>query len=291
MTAEELVMIAKSLAPIVRDAAQARIEAAIKPLQERIAMLELADPQPGPPGPAGKDAEPLEPQPIVDAVLKVVSAYQDAERVRLEDVIAKAIAAIPQPDVPVSVSGGLVDREGQLVLTLTDGQAKVVGRVAAKELDPLDVQRQIREQLDAWPRPENGKDGQPGRDGKDGADGLGFDDLSVDYDGKREVALKFERGEQVKRFPLRFPVQLYEGIYRADQTYEADSVVTFGGSLWLAKAETNEKPGEGATAWRLIVKRGADGKSGPQGLPGKDGRDGRDGKNLTHLMPNGEAYR
>lgn len=291
MTAEDLVMVAKSLAPIVRDHVRTKVDEATKMLLERITALEQRASEPGPPGPAGKDAEPLDAQPITEAVLKVVSAHQEAERLRLDDVIAKAIAAIPQPELPVSVSGGLVDREGQLVLTLTDGQAKVVGRVAAKELDPLDVQRQIREQLEAWPKPENGKDGQPGKDGRDGADGLGFEDLSVEFDGTRELSFRLSRGEMVKTFPIRLPIPVYEGVYRPERTYEAGSSVTFGGSLWLAQAETNEKPGEGATAWRLAVKRGADGKSGPQGLPGKDGRDGRDGKNLTHLMPNGEVYR
>jgi len=120
---------------------------------------------------------------------------------------------------------------------------------------------------------ERGLDGQHGKDGapgKDGADGLGFDDLDVAYDGARTVTLSFTRGERVKTFPLTMPIVLDQGVYQQGTTYQKGDGVTWGGSFWIAQAETDAKPGEGATPWRLAVKAGREGKAG------RDGKDLRD---------------
>lgn len=45
--------------------------------------------------------------------------------------------------------------------------------------------------------------------------------------------------------------------------YVAGSIVTHGGSAWIAKATTGSKPGEPHVelrAWQLMVKRGSDGR-------------------------------
>jgi hypothetical protein len=34
--------------------------------------------------------------------------------------------------------------------------------------------------------------------------------------------------------------------------------VTFDGSMWVAMADTRDKPGTGSKDWRLSVKRGRD---------------------------------
>jgi hypothetical protein len=48
----------------------------------------------------------------------------------------------------------------------------------------------------------------------------------------------------------------YAGAHKEGTAYAAGSLVTRSGSLWLATAQTDETPGQGATSWRLIVKRG-----------------------------------
>lgn len=126
----------------------------------------------------------------------------------------------------------------------------------------------------------NGRDGVDGTHGKDGRDGLGFDDLSVLHDGERGFTFRFQRGDVVKDFTFSIPALLDRGVYVEGRTYEPGDVVTWGGSMWIAKAETTARPdehvAEGARAWRLSVKRGRDGKTGRDGAPGKDGRPGRD---------------
>jgi hypothetical protein len=42
-------------------------------------------------------------------------------------------------------------------------------------------------------------------------------------------------------------------------TYERGSLTVWDGSLWLCMADTEAKPGAGE-GWRLITKRGRDGK-------------------------------
>lgn len=131
------------------------------------------------------------------------------------------------------------------------------------------------------PTGEKGIDGKHGTDGRDGIDGLGFDDLSVTYDGERTFTLTFEKGDRVKTFPFSMPIILDRGVYAAGKTYVKGDGVTWGGSFWIAQDDTSAKPGEpGAPsrAWRLAVKKGADGKEGKPGEKGLDGKDGRNGK-------------
>ena len=48
----------------------------------------------------------------------------------------------------------------------------------------------------------------------------------------------------------------YAGAHKEGTAYASGSLVTRSGSLWLATAQTDETPGQGATSWRLVVKRG-----------------------------------
>lgn len=135
-----------------------------------------------------------------------------------------------------SLIGMLIDREGRLVATLTDGATRDLGEVVGKD----------------------GRDGQNGTDGAPGRDGLGFDDLDLVSD-ERGVFLRWTKGDVVKEF--RLPIVIDRGVYKAEKTYGPGDGVTWAGSFWIAQAETSEKPDSGK-GWRLAVKRGHDGKDG-----------------------------
>lgn len=139
----------------------------------------------------------------------------------------------------VGLAGAVIDRSGNLILTLTDGSTRDLGIVVGRD----------------------GQKGEPGQDGKDGADGLGFDDLEVVHDGLRAFTFRFAKGEKVKEFPFTLPVVLDCGVFKSGETYAAGDGVTWGGSFWIAQKDTMEKPGEG-DGWRLAVKKGRDGKDG-----------------------------
>lgn len=140
----------------------------------------------------------------------------------------------------VGLADAMLDREGNLVLTMTDGRHKSLGMVIGAA----------------------GKDGEKGADGRDGKDGLGFDDLSVGHDGEREIILRFARGDQVKEFTLSLPVVLDRGVWVDGKPggYAKGDGVTWAGSFWISQKEGNTDKPDGGDGWRLAVKRGRDGK-------------------------------
>ena len=141
----------------------------------------------------------------------------------------------------VGMAGAVIDRAGDLVMTLTNGEHKNLGPVLGKD-------------------GANGRDGAPGAngaDGRDGADGLGFEDFDL-IEGERGLTLRFARGAVVKEFPL--PVVIDRGVWRP-QEYTKGAGVTWSGSFWIAQRDTSDKP-ETSDAWRLAVKRGQNGKDG-----------------------------
>ncbi|WP_144223614.1 hypothetical protein [Mesorhizobium amorphae] len=144
-----------------------------------------------------------------------------------------------EPVKGISVTSAVIDRAGNLVLTMSDGTTKDVGPVI-------------------------GKDGDPG---KDGVDGLAFEDMTEELaDDGRTIIRRYSRGEQVKEFRHQVAVVLDRGVYKDGHEYEPGDGVTWGGSFWIAQQKTTEKP-EGSDCWRLAVKRGRAGKDAPVASP------------------------
>jgi integrin beta 3 len=144
----------------------------------------------------------------------------------------------------------------------------------------------------AGERGATGRDGLPGRDGRDGADGLGFDDLSVEYDGQRRLVLRFQKGTRTREFPIVLPVPIDAGAYRTEGVYVRGDGVSYGGAYWIAQRDAPPgKPGEGGeTGWRLAVKRARDGRDGEKGEKGDPGAAGRAGRDLTQMGADGSKW-
>jgi hypothetical protein len=153
----------------------------------------------------------------------------------------------------VGAAGAVIDREGALVLTLSDGTTKSLGIVV-------------------------GQKGEPGRDGVDGRDGVGFQDLDETYedDGRVLVRRFIHDGVVVREFRHNTKQLVYRGVYEVDKTYAAGDAVTWGGAVWIAKCETSAKPDDHGHVrdWQLAVKRGAEGRQGKQGESGERGPQG-----------------
>lgn len=142
----------------------------------------------------------------------------------------------------VGLAGAVIDRSGDLVVTLTNGEHKNLGPVLGKD-------------------GANGRDGAPGEagvDGRDGIDGLGFDDFDL-IETDKGLVLRFARGAMVKEFSL--PVVIDRGVWQPGE-YAKGSGVSWGGSWWIAQKDTEAKPDTPDSGWRLAVKRGRDGKDG-----------------------------
>lgn len=195
-----------------------------------------AGPQ-GPEGPAGKDIGVEDLMPTIDRLI----------RNAVTEPLAAAVEAVKSAAVPgqdgVSIKDAAIGQAGDLVLTLSDGTILKPGIVVGRSVSDEDVRQMVADAAAALPRAR---------------DGFGFDDLSADFDGDRTVTLRFVRGEDEKAFAIPLPIPVYRGVWKAG-TFRRGDTVTFGGNLWIAKQDTEGRPGGDAT-WQLAVKRGRDGQ-------------------------------
>lgn len=101
---------------------------------------------------------------------------------------------------------------------------------------------------------------RPPLDGKDGAPGASVEDWGFSLDG-RIVTISLKIGGQIQSQSARLDFPIERGVYQAGKAYEKSDIVTFSGSQFIATRDTTEKEmPEKSPAWRLIVKRGKDGK-------------------------------
>src|SRR5215475_5684261 len=77
---------------------------------------------------------------------------------------------------------------------------------------------------------------------------------------KRIVALEKQIAELQNRLTEN-PLWDYVDQWDDTKTYFKNNVVTHQGSAWIVRTpSTNARPGSGSADWRLIVKKGRDGK-------------------------------
>jgi hypothetical protein len=242
-------------------------------LEKRISEIEARKPEKGErgeSGPSGRDG--IDGKSVdIDAIVATLVPL-------LEQKIEKLFADYPKPidgkngkdgidgadgkDGPagkdgVGISGTVIGRDGDLIITKTDGSMHNVGIVVGRD----------------------GAQGVAGKDGADGApgrDGFGFDDMEAIDDGLK-FCHRFRRGDQIKEFWFNkasladFDFEMW----RTGITYPRGAVVTSGGSMFICRQETIERP-EMSKHWRLAVKRGRDGKDGERGPMGPQGKAGKD---------------
>ena len=127
----------------------------------------------------------------------------------------------------VGMAGGMIDVNGELILTTTKGDTLRLGKVV-------------------------------GKDGANGADGIGFDDLSFDYDGEREFSIKASKDGRVKEAKFTVPTVIDRGYWREGVKAKSGDGWTEGGHWWICKADTDSRPGHDNPAWRMGARAGKD---------------------------------
>jgi|SRR6478609_2252143 len=153
----------------------------------------------------------------------------DEVATRIEVAVKSAVAALPVPKDGepgkdgAGIADALRDADGGLVLVMTDGRTKSLGKIN-------------------------------GEDGKDGADGITPTFIDAEFIG-RTLRLSFD-GDRTCEFQLATPE--YAGVFKDGTAYEPGDMVTWGGSLWHCDKATTDKPGP--DSWSLAVKKGRDGK-------------------------------
>lgn len=244
-------------------------------LEELVAAL--------PPAQNGKDADPAEVAAlIVEDVAKLIPVPADGKSVSIDDVlpaieemVEKRVSALPRAKDGepgrdgrdgVGVAGALINRDGELVLTLSDGTTKGLGVVVGRDADMGALEATVKAMVDAIPRP------------KDGLDGVGFDDLDVKHDGERKITLRFARGDNVKEYEIDLPGFIDRGVWKEGKYVKGDGV-TWGGCFYIAQKETAEKDKPGTCdSWRMSTKKG------------RDGQDGRPAKGILDALINADGH-
>lgn len=251
-------------------------------LRERVQALEkaLAErplPEKGATGPQGEPGRDAEPVLVADVVRELVACadLQPILDLLVTESVQKHLEANPPPagkdgrdgapGAPgkdgergadgIGLADALIDRDGALVLTLTDGRTKALGVVV----------------------------GRDGAAGKDGLDGLSIGDVTREYDSEsHEVVERWSIGGAVTK-ELRYPAGGIRpgGFWREGLKCFALQAITHDGALWIAKRDTAAKPClENSDDWQLAARKGRDGRDGKDGKPppgpvmlgGADGR-------------------
>src|SRR5262245_43958862 len=200
-------MLIQALGQVIYD----EVQAAVKPLQERIARLEQA---------LGQKTDLNFVREYVTGALAAKednhadradgkSLCLDDLRSHLANLVAEAVRGVPV--LPHHVAW-FVDRDGTLSATLSDGSIKVLGSVVGppgKDCDMAAVHKQVADYLAA-------------NTPKDGVDGLGIE--QIEYDGERTFRLANEKTD--RSFVIPFP--LYQGIWKAGHYVRGDEVTSDG---------------------------------------------------------------
>jgi Collagen triple helix repeat (20 copies) len=236
-------VIAEVMAEVVK-AALAPLVTKCVALEAQIQALEARAPVPGPAGetgPAGRDG--IDGKDGADAMLP--------ELPDLELLAVRAAELVPRAKDGVDGRDGMNGQDGR------DGQPGVPG-VPGRDGSPGE-------------RGEKGLDGKDGAPGRDGT----LDALRVEQLDERRWRFVRSDGTPMPGDPIYLPMMVYKNVFVEGMAYDKGDAVTFGGSLWIARETTKNKPGDGSTAWQLAAKEG---RRGSQGLPGKDGAPGPKGE-------------
>lgn len=159
----------------------------------------------------------------VERHISAIPVPKDGEDADVGEIVKRLI---PEVEKAVSqltrVVGTDIDKDGNLIVRKSDGGTDNLGRVI-------------------------------------GADGAGFENVEA-LEDELTFGLRFGKGAASKevRWAKANFADIDQGVWK-DGSYKRGTATTFGGSYWLAKRDTNSKPGVD-DSWRMIVKRGRDGK-------------------------------
>jgi hypothetical protein len=191
------------------------VKEAVAPLQARIVALE-------------KQLSEKPDDYSIEDVVKSLPPIKDAERGE------KGEKGDSGPS-GVGLAGAMIDRDGGLVITLSNGEVKTLGQVV-------------------------------GKDGKDGVDGIGLDSFEMEYlPEEHEISVKASCQGRTKE--LRYPAGGIRpaGYWREGTKAKSGEAWVQDGSLWIAIKDTGTKPATNDEGWIIAARKGRDGERGQKG--------------------------
>lgn len=229
------------------------IRKSVEPLQAQIAELksQIASlPSPingrdgvdGAPGRDGKDCDMAALKAMIDEAVKAIPVVHGKDGLDGKDGSPGAPGERGEKgEDGAGVADLLIDRDGSLVATYTDGRMKSLGKVV----------------------------GTDGRDGVDGKDGIGLESFDLDYlRESHEISIRAACAGRVKE--LRYPAGGIRpaGYWRDGSTAKAGEAWVHDGSLWIATKDSDVKPDTNSGNWIIAARKGRDGERGARGKDG-----------------------
>lgn len=185
----------------------------------------------------GKDADPVD----LEAVAAMVKV-PEPEKVDVDAIARAAAAMVPVPEVKQPVDGR--DALHLEILPSIDEAKTYARNTYAKHEGGLWRSFEQTSAMRGWECIVEG-----------------LKSISVEQDGDREFTVTLAKSSGavvVKKFAM--PIQIYKGVHKDGEAYDAHDNVTWGGSQWTStKAQNTDKPGT-SDAWTLTVKAGRAGK-------------------------------
>lgn len=135
----------------------------------------------------------------------------------------------------IGLAGAMIDRDGGLVITLTNGEVKSLGRVV-------------------------------GKDGEDGKDGISLEAFELEYIADtHEINVKAVCAGRTRE--LRYPAGGIRpaGYWRDGTKAVCGEAWVHDGSLWIAVKDTPQKPATNMDGWIIAARKGRDGERGGSG--------------------------
>ena len=150
--------------------------------------------------------------------------------------IKQAVDEIPRPVDGINGKDGDPGERGADGINGKDGKDAVLDAESVRR----DIALEVHRELSTWERPK---------------DGLGIEDWNAELkDDGRTLVLSVDNGVKSKAQEILIPWQIYRGLWEASRKYQKGDVVTYGGSQFTAKVDTDQAPK--TDDWLLSVKRG-----------------------------------
>lgn len=206
-------------------------------------------------GEKGEDAEPID---LRDVIAELANASEIKTLLTL--LVAEAVQAQPvrdgkdgQPGIqgergekgePGREGSGiadlLIDRDGKLVATMTDGRMKILGAVI----------------------------GRDGANGKDGRDGLSAENFTREYlPDTHEIRERWSCAGEQKELVYPAGGIRHGGYWREGTRAKSGQTWVRGGTCFIATCDTTESPTRESKDWQIFASKGRDGLDGKDGKP------------------------
>ena len=214
-------------------------------------------------GADGKDAEPID----VHEVVRELIACDEIKTI-LDPMTAEAVAKHMAENPVQHGKDGAPGRDGKDGERGPQGEKGMDGSNGRDGLDVKDLFRADGGRLVAVLSDGTTRDlgefvGKDGRDGLNGNDGADFTDCTIDYDGERTITIRSGSATITKTVPI--PID--RGYYRDGMASEKGDIVTHDGNAWIAQRDTKAKPCRESGDWRMLARRGRDGRDGIDAKP------------------------